>query len=61
MKVNVVPPDPVWAIMYEREARRLREVLIDLDVDIHHIGSTAIIGIFAKPIIDILMVGRTEH
>lgn len=56
MKVNVVPPDPVWATMYEREARRLREALIDLDVDIHHIGSTAIIGIFAKPTIDILMI-----
>lgn len=56
MKVCVVPPDPFWPAMYEVEASQLREALGALVVEVHHIGSTAIVGIFAKPIIDILLV-----
>lgn len=59
MKVRVVPPDPSWAKAYEAEAVRLRSALSELDVDLHHIGSTSITGIYAKPIIDILLVVRS--
>jgi GrpB-like predicted nucleotidyltransferase (UPF0157 family) len=37
------------------EAARIRSALGDLVVAVHHIGSTAIPGICAKPIIDILL------
>lgn len=56
MEVRVVSPDPAWAGIYEDEARRLRAALKQLDVEVHHIGSTSIQGICAKPIIDILLV-----
>lgn len=56
MKVQVVPFDPVWARIYKVEAHLLRSAVDRPDVEVHHIGSTAIPGIFAKPIIDILLV-----
>src|SRR5262245_33527686 len=56
MEIHVVSPDPAWATAYEEEARRLRAALGDVAVEVHHIGSTAIHGIYAKPIIDILLV-----
>jgi GrpB-like predicted nucleotidyltransferase (UPF0157 family) len=41
--------------MYEREAVHLAQALGSNVVAIHHIGSTAIPHIFAKPVIDILI------
>ncbi len=57
-KIEVVPYDPAWPALYEREAAILTEAFGDQLVAIHHIGSTAIVGIHAKPIIDILPVVR---
>ena len=37
------------------ESKRIAEALGDNVVEIHHIGSTAIPGIYAKPIIDLLV------
>ncbi len=56
MYVSVVPYQPSWPLAYEQEAARLKEVLSGLLVSIHHIGSTAVPGLAAKPIIDILPV-----
>ena len=42
-----------WVELYELEARAIRAVLAGLVRDIQHIGSTAIPGIAAKPILDI--------
>jgi len=42
--------------MFEQESRILHSILKELLVEIHHIGSTAIPGICAKPVIDILPV-----
>lgn len=48
--------DPAWAAAAQRESARLTEALGDaLDI-VHHIGSTAIPGIRAKPILDLLPV-----
>ena len=55
MKVRVVPYDPAWPHAFENEASRIAEVLRNIAVAVHHIGSTAIPGIPAKPIIDILV------
>jgi GrpB-like predicted nucleotidyltransferase (UPF0157 family) len=55
MKVHVVPYDPNWPAEFNAEAVRLRSALGDIAVALHHIGSTSIPGLSAKPIIDILM------
>lgn len=44
-----------WNAHFERERVRLRKIVGPLALDIQHVGSTAIPGLFAKPIIDILM------
>lgn len=56
MRVRVVSPRPEWPAEFELEAGRIRSALEGGEFLIHHIGSTAIHGIFAKPIIDILLV-----
>ena len=43
-----------WAAAFEREASAIREALRGLSIELHHIGSTAIPGIVAKPVIDML-------
>jgi len=57
-RVEVVPHSPGWAAAFRAEADRLRAVLGDEVVAVHHVGSTAIPGIGAKPIIDILLAVR---
>ena len=47
-------PDPCWQQWYAEEAELLQR-LLPQDARIHHIGSTAIHGIWAKPIVDILV------
>ena len=58
MRVQVVEHDPAWKDAYQLEAARIAVLLGDLVVSLHHIGSTAIPDIFAKPIIDILLEVR---
>lgn len=45
-----------WRDEYLEEEKLLKKILGDRVVSIHHVGSTAIKGLMAKPIIDILMV-----
>ena len=45
----------VWDLWYAEEQKRLAGLLPPEDIKFHHIGSTAISGIWAKPIIDILI------
>lgn len=54
-RVRLVPHDPSWASAYEEEAAVLRECLGEIVAFTHHIGSTAVPGLDAKPIIDILV------
>jgi GrpB-like predicted nucleotidyltransferase (UPF0157 family) len=53
-RVEIVPPDPRWQADFETEAARLREVL-GPDGALEHIGSTAVPGLAAKPIIDVML------
>ena len=50
--------DAAWAELFEAERRRLLSVAADAIVQIHHVGSTSIPGIAAKPIIDVLVLLR---
>jgi GrpB-like predicted nucleotidyltransferase (UPF0157 family) len=42
-----------WLDLYEAEARRIRKCAGDLILDVQHVGSTAVPGLAAKPILDI--------
>ncbi len=54
--VVLVPHNDLWAAAFEAESSTILGVLADLPIQLHHIGSTAIPGIVAKPVIDILGV-----
>ena len=53
-KIEVVAYNKNWPIEFESEASRLRKVITGGFLKIHHIGSTAVPGLAAKPVIDIL-------
>jgi GrpB-like predicted nucleotidyltransferase (UPF0157 family) len=53
--VRVVPYDTSWPARYAAEALRIRAALGELVTGIHHIGSTSVPGLHAKPIIDVLV------
>lgn len=49
-----MPPDPAWASLFQDEARLLQEAIAPwITGGVHHVGSTAVPGLEAKPIIDI--------
>ncbi|WP_459734255.1 GrpB family protein [Latilactobacillus curvatus] len=54
--IRVVPYDPFWEVEYENESQKISNILKDILVEIYHIGSTAVKGLHAKPIIDIMPV-----
>ena len=53
--VTLADADPLWVAAYESEAVAIRSALASVALDIQHIGSTAVPGIKAKPIIDIMV------
>jgi len=54
--VAVVPYDPLWPQLFEKERRHLLSCLpADMIQRIEHFGSTAVPGLSAKPIVDILV------
>ncbi|MGM9618441.1 MAG: GrpB family protein [Oscillospiraceae bacterium] len=57
--VVVMEYDPAWAEKFETEAKKIKEILGENCVAIHHIGSTSVAGLAAKPIIDIMPVVRS--
>src|SRR5579872_589085 len=54
-EVKVVDHDPHWEVLYQAECERLREAVGSCVLDIQHVGSTAVPGLPAKPIIDIAL------
>ena len=53
---KLVPFDESWKAKFMEEAERLKGVFGDSVIEIHHVGSTSIPGIYAKPEIDVLVV-----
>lgn len=60
--VKLMPYDPIWSEKYNEMAKQLQETIpADVCARIEHYGSTAIPGMPAKPIIDILMEIPSFH
>lgn len=63
--VIIVKYDPKWAVSYESEKLRIENLFKEKNLTIEHVGSTAVPGLAAKPIVDIMIgvenldMGRT--
>jgi GrpB-like predicted nucleotidyltransferase (UPF0157 family) len=51
--IAVVPYNPEWPLLFAELASRIRTALGPLALRIDHVGSTAVPGLAAKPIIDV--------
>lgn len=51
--LTLAPYDPKWAEAFAAEVILIRDALPDVSFEIDHIGSTAVPGLPAKPILDI--------
>ena len=56
--IKVVDYDPAWPALFEAQKRTILSIVGDMVEDIHHVGSTAVEGLCAKPKIDIDTVLR---
>jgi GrpB-like predicted nucleotidyltransferase (UPF0157 family) len=54
--IVVADYDPEWPGWFERAAEGIRAALGEAALDIHHVGSTSVPGLAAKPLIDIDLV-----
>ena len=52
--IIVSPYDQEWPKQYAQEASKLKKALQKWLISIHHVGSTAVPGLSAKPKIDII-------
>src|SRR5579871_2328147 len=57
--VLIEPYDPLWPTLFAELGHRLRAALRDVALRIDHIGSTAILGLAAKPVIDVQISVRS--
>jgi GrpB-like predicted nucleotidyltransferase (UPF0157 family) len=53
--ITIADYDPAWPARFKRERARIEDALGGVAVRIEHIGSTAVPGLAAKPIVDILV------
>jgi GrpB-like predicted nucleotidyltransferase (UPF0157 family) len=54
--ITLVDYDPGWPGLFEREASRVRKTLGAQVLCLEHAGSTAVPGLAAKPVIDMVLV-----
>lgn len=55
-QIIVIPYRDAWPHIFEAEAEKIRAALPDNCLTVHHIGSTDVPGMAAKPIIDIIAI-----
>lgn len=60
-KIEVVPYDASWPQQCADEAEQMRRALGDNLLAVHHVGSTSVPGLTAKPKIDILAVVQSPE
>ena len=51
--VTILPWNSKWASYFEQEREKILHIMKDYQVTVHHIGSTAIKHLDAKPVLDI--------
>jgi GrpB-like predicted nucleotidyltransferase (UPF0157 family) len=54
--IELAEYDPSWPELFRHEEERIRAALRERVVQLEHVGSTAVPGLAAKPIIDICLV-----
>jgi GrpB-like predicted nucleotidyltransferase (UPF0157 family) len=55
-RIEVVPYNINWPKQFAEEAARVKRALGDNCIQVHHIGSTSVPGLAAKPVIDLIPV-----
>jgi GrpB-like predicted nucleotidyltransferase (UPF0157 family) len=55
-EIVVVDYDPEWPRWFERAAEGIRAALGERALELHHVGSTSVPGLAAKPLIDVDLV-----
>jgi len=58
-RITICEYDPTWPAQFEQERTRLHTALGSVVTTIEHVGSTAVPGLAAKPIIDVLVGVRS--
>ncbi len=56
VNIQVVPYNPDWPSQFHIASQQIQQALGDNCLTIHHVGSTAVPGLWAKPIIDMIPV-----
>jgi len=54
-RVIIMPYDPRWVVEFQNAERELRLALGSAALAVHHVGSTAVPGLCAKPVLDLLV------
>ena len=49
--ITLVPSDPAWPALFEREHERITKALEERVLLLEHVGSTSVSGLAARPII----------
>jgi GrpB-like predicted nucleotidyltransferase (UPF0157 family) len=55
-EIRLLEHDPAWADEARRVAAHVRALLGDRALEVHHVGSTSVTGLPAKPILDLDLV-----
>ncbi len=58
-RIEIVGYNPDWPPVFEREAATIREACGPRVVEVHHVGSTSVPGLAAKPVLDIMPVAAS--
>jgi GrpB-like predicted nucleotidyltransferase (UPF0157 family) len=61
MKIEVLPYNDSWPLEFIGIQNELEKILSDFNPQIEHIGSTSVVGLAAKPFIDILIGINAEE
>ena len=58
--IEIVEYNPDWPRLFEREAAAIQETCRPWVVEVHHVGSTAVPGLAAKPVLDVMPVAAGQ-
>ena len=56
MNIKILPYNNIWPQQYQKESSTIEKLLGDILISIYHICSTAVTGLYARGVIDILIL-----